>query len=67
MALFILAAERLVSGVGWLLVCRQFVFLYCFGRGRDGSIYDFAALLTGRGTRGVDFAKLRREFEELMR
>jgi hypothetical protein len=41
--------------------------LYCFGCGRDGSIYDFAALLTGRGTRGVNFAKLRREFEELMR
>jgi hypothetical protein len=40
---------------------------YCFGCGRGGSIYDLAALLSGRGTRGLDFAKLRRELEELMR
>jgi hypothetical protein len=25
---------------------------FCFGCGRGGSIYDFAALLFGRGTRG---------------
>jgi CHC2 zinc finger len=40
---------------------------YCFGCGRGGSIYDLAALLSGRETRGPDFAKLRRELEELMR
>jgi hypothetical protein len=40
---------------------------YCFGCGRGGSIYDLAALLSGRGTRGLDFAKLRRELWELMR
>jgi hypothetical protein len=40
---------------------------YCFGCGRGGSIYDLAALLSGRETRGPDFAKLRRELEQLMR
>jgi hypothetical protein len=39
---------------------------YCFGCGRGGSIYDLAALLSGRETRGQDFAELRRELEELM-
>ena len=34
---------------------------YCFGCGRGGSIYDFAGLLLGRGTRGEDFIELRRE------
>lgn len=38
---------------------------YCFGCGRGGSIYDLAALLSGRGTRGRDFSELRRELEEL--
>jgi hypothetical protein len=33
---------------------------YCFGACRTGgSIYDFAALLYGLGTRGRDFLKLR--------
>ena len=40
---------------------------YCFGCGRGGSIYDLAALLSGRETRGSDFCELRRELEELMR
>ena len=39
---------------------------YCFGCGRGGSIFDLAALLLGRQTRGQDFAELRRELEELM-
>jgi hypothetical protein len=39
---------------------------YCFGCGRGGSIYDLAALLSGRETRGPDFAKLRRGLEELL-
>jgi hypothetical protein len=39
---------------------------YCFGCGRGGSIYDLAAFLSGRETRGQDFSKLRRELEELM-
>jgi len=38
---------------------------YCFGCGRGGSIYDLAALLSGRETRGEDFSELRRELEEL--
>jgi len=38
---------------------------YCFGCGRGGSIYDLAALLSGRETRGPDFSELRRELEEL--
>lgn len=39
---------------------------YCFGCGRGGSIYDLAALLSGRETWGSDFSELRRELEELM-
>jgi len=39
---------------------------YCFGCGRGGSIYDLAASLLGRGTRGQDFVQLRRWLEELM-
>ena len=39
---------------------------YCFGCGRGGSIYDLAALLSGRETRGQNFSELRRELEELM-
>jgi CHC2 zinc finger len=39
---------------------------YCFGCGRGGSIYDLAACLSGRETRGKNFAELRRELEELM-
>ena len=39
---------------------------YCFGCGRGGSIYDLAALLWGRETRGRDFSELRRELVELM-
>lgn len=32
---------------------------FCFGCRRGGSIYDFAAALTGSGTRGRDFVRLR--------
>jgi len=39
---------------------------YCFGCGRGGSIYDLAALLSGRGTRGRDFVELRRWLKEFM-
>lgn len=39
---------------------------YCFGCGRGGSIYDFAALLLGRGTRGEDFIELRRELAAII-
>jgi len=39
---------------------------YCFGCGRGGSIYDLAALLSGRSTRGSDFRELRRELEALL-
>jgi hypothetical protein len=39
---------------------------YCFGCGRGGSIYDLAALLSGRETRGQNFSELRRELEELL-
>lgn len=39
---------------------------YCFGCGRGGSIYDLAALLSGRETRGQNFSELRCELEELM-
>ena len=39
---------------------------YCFGCGRGGSIYDLAALLSGRETRGREFTELRRDLEELM-
>ncbi len=34
---------------------------YCFGCRRGGSIYDFAASLSGQRTRGADFAALRLE------
>jgi len=40
---------------------------YCFGCGRGGSIYDLAALLWHRETRGSDFVQLRRELEALVR
>jgi DNA primase len=36
---------------------------YCFGCGRGGSIYDLAALLWRRETRGGDFLRVRRELE----
>jgi hypothetical protein len=39
---------------------------YCFGCGRGGSIYDLAALLWQRGTRGEDFLQLRRELKALV-
>jgi hypothetical protein len=44
------------AGRGW----------YCFGCGRGGSVYDLAALLWGRDTRGGDFLELRRELEKLL-
>jgi CHC2 zinc finger len=44
------------AGRGW----------YCFGCGRGGSVYDLAALLWGRTTRGEDFVELRRELEGLL-
>jgi hypothetical protein len=44
------------AGRGW----------YCFGCGRGGSVYDLAALLWGRKTRGGDFLELRRELENLL-
>lgn len=37
---------------------------FCFGCGRGGSIYDFAAQLWGRGTRGRDFVVLREEIQQ---
>jgi hypothetical protein len=36
---------------------------YCFSCRQGGSVYDFAALLLGRGTRGEEFIELRRELE----
>jgi hypothetical protein len=39
---------------------------YCFSCGRGGSIYDFAAPLLGRGTRGDEFIDLRRELMAMM-
>ena len=39
---------------------------YCFGCGRGGSIYELAALLSGRETRGQNFFELQRELEELV-
>jgi len=39
---------------------------FCFGCARGGSIYDFAALLLGRGTRGEDFIELRRELAAIL-
>ena len=44
------------AGRGW----------YCFGCGLGGSVYDLAALLSGRTTRGADFLELRRELEKLL-
>jgi hypothetical protein len=44
------------AGRGW----------YCFGCGRGGSVYDLAALLSGRTTRGADFFELRSELEKLL-
>jgi hypothetical protein len=38
---------------------------YCFGCGRGGSIYDLAALLSGRETRGTEFLELKRDLERL--
>ena len=38
---------------------------YCFGCRRGGSIYDLAALLSDRSTRGPGFRELRRELELL--
>ena len=32
---------------------------YCYGCHQGGSIFDFAARLSGRGTRGVEFVELR--------
>ena len=34
---------------------------FCFGCGRGGSIYDFAAMLWGRGLRGAEFVRLRQD------
>jgi hypothetical protein len=39
---------------------------YCFGCARGGSIYDLAALLWQRETRGADFLVLRRDLEILV-
>jgi hypothetical protein len=36
---------------------------YCFGCGQGGSVFDLAALLWKRSTRGSDFVELRRELE----
>jgi len=38
---------------------------YCYGCGRGGSIYDFAALLWGIGTRGSSFTQLRRHLASI--
>jgi DNA primase len=40
---------------------------FCFGCGRGGSIYHFAALLLSRDTRGEDFTALRRELAAILR
>lgn len=39
---------------------------YCFGCRRGGSVYDLAALLWRRSTRGADFAALRRDLQRLL-
>jgi CHC2 zinc finger len=39
---------------------------YCYGCGRGGSIYDFAALLWHRETRGADFMRLRNDLLEAL-
>ena len=36
---------------------------FCYGCGRGGSIYDFAALLWGHELRGADFVRLRRDLQ----
>lgn len=38
---------------------------FCFGCARGGSVYDFAALLWDRETRGADFALLRSELRSV--
>jgi hypothetical protein len=40
---------------------------YCFGCGRGGSIYDFAAALWNLGTRGPAFTDLRHRLEQVLR
>ncbi len=39
---------------------------FCFGCGRGGSVYDFAALLWGSDLRGKQFVRLRRELTTLL-
>jgi len=39
---------------------------YCFGCRRGGSVYDLAALLWRRSTRGAEFAALRRDLQRLL-
>ncbi len=39
---------------------------YCFGCRRGGSVYDLAALLWRRPTRGAEFAALRRDLQRLL-
>jgi hypothetical protein len=39
---------------------------YCFGCRRGGSVYDLAALLWGRTTRGEDFVEVRRELANVL-
>lgn len=39
---------------------------YCYGCSRGGTIYDFAALLWGTQTRGVDFADLQRQLAAVL-
>jgi len=39
---------------------------YCFGCRRGGSVYDLAAQLWRRPTRGAEFARLRRDLERLL-
>lgn len=38
---------------------------YCFGCGRGGSVYDLAAELWGRGTRGREFVRLQRDLGDI--
>ncbi len=39
---------------------------YCFGCRAGGSVYDLAALLWRRSTRGAEFAALRRDLQRLL-
>lgn len=39
---------------------------FCFGCGRGGSVYDFAALLWGSGLRGKQFVRLRQDLTTLL-